>query len=107
MQESGSLAQERLRLTHQEEPLKLRTEIAKTEAKEKVYEEFTAVEDEVPDHPRKFTPLPNVEPRVVFEKASKLLNPDAKPWRPDYRVGDKRGSCEYGARGQKITCVQC
>ena len=34
----------------QERLLKLRTEIAKTEAKEKVYEEFNAVE-EVPDHP--------------------------------------------------------
>ena len=34
LQESGSIAQERLRLEYQERPLKLRTEIAKTEAKE-------------------------------------------------------------------------
>ena len=38
-----------------ENSVKLRTEIAKTEAKEKVYEEFNVVEEEVPDHPRKFT----------------------------------------------------
>ena len=102
LQESGSPAQEKLRLEHQEKPFTLRAEIAKTEAKEK---EFNAIEEEVPDHPRKFAPLPYVEPREVFERASKLLNPDAKPWRPDYRVGDKRGSGEYGARGQKITGV--
>ena len=53
-----------------------------------MYEEFNAVEDEVPDHPQKFTPLPYVEPCEVFERASKPLNPDAKPWRPDYRVVD-------------------
>ena len=105
LQESGSPAQEKLRLEHQEKSFTLTAEIAKTEAKEKVYEEFNAIEEEVPGQPRKFTPLPYVEPREVFERASKLLNPDAKPWRPDYRVGDKRGSGEYGARGQKITGV--
>ena len=57
LQESGSLTQERLRLEHQEKLLKLRTEIAKTEAKEKVYEEFNAVEEEILDHPRNFTPI--------------------------------------------------
>lgn len=77
LQESGSLAQERLRLEHQERLLKLRIETAKTEAKEKEYEEFNAVEEEVPDLPRKFTPLPFAEPREVFERASKPLNPDA------------------------------
>ena len=45
LQESGSLAQERLRLEHQEKLLELRTEIAKTEAKERVYEEFNVVEE--------------------------------------------------------------
>ena len=73
LQESGSLTQERLHLEHQERLLKLRTEIAKTEAKEKVYEEFNAVEEEIPDHPRKFTPLPHVEPHEVFERGSKPL----------------------------------
>ena len=78
-------------MDHQEKLLTLTTEIAKTEAKEKVYEECNTVEDEVhlPDHPRKFTPLPYVEPCEVFERASKPLNPDAKPWRPDYRVVDQ------------------
>ena len=78
LQESGSLAQERLRLEHQEKLLKLRTEIAKTEDKEKVYEEFNAVEEEILDHPRKFTPIPHAEPLEVFERAWKPLNPDAK-----------------------------
>ena len=99
LQESGSLAQERLRLEHQEKLLKLRTEIAKTEAKERVYEEFNVVEEEVPDNPRTFTPLPHVEPRGVFEKVSKPLTPNAKPWRPDYRVVDQRSSGEHGAQG--------
>ena len=105
LQESGSLTQERLRLDHQK-LLKLSTEIAKTEAKVKVYEEFNAVEDEVPDHPRKFAPLPHVEPREVFERASKPLNPDAKPWRLDYRVVDQRSSGVEGARGQQSTGVE-
>ena len=105
-QESGSLAQERLRLEHQEKLLKLRTEIAKTEAKEKVYEEFNAVEEGVPDHPRKFTPLPHVEPREVFETATNPLNPDAKPWRPDYGIVDQRSSSVQGAGGQQSTCLE-
>ena len=97
MQGSGSLAQERLRLEQgQEKLLKLRTEIAKTEAKEKVMKEFNAVEEELPNHPRKFTPLPHVEPREVFETGSKPLNPDAKPWRSDYRVVDQRSSGMHG-----------
>ena len=106
LQESGSLAQERLRLEHQERLVELRTEIAKTEAKEKVYEEFNAVEEEIPDHPRKFTPLPHVEPSEVFERGSKPLNPDAKPWRPDYRVVDQQSSGVCGARGQQSTGVE-
>ena len=105
LQESGSLAQERLRLEHQEKLLKLRTEIAKTEAKEKVYEEFNAVEEEILDHPRKFTPIPHAEPREVFERAWNPLNPDAKPWRPDYRV-DQRSSGVHGALGQQSTGVE-
>ena len=103
LQESGSLAQERLRLEHQVRLFKLRTEIAKTEAKENVYEEFKAVEEEIPNHPRKFTPLPHVEPREVFDSGSKPLNPDAKPWRPDYRVVDQQSSGVCGARGQQST----
>ena len=106
LQESGSLVQERLRLEHQARLLKQRTEIARTQAKEKVYEEFNAVEEEIPDHPRKFTPLPHVEPREVFERGSKLLNPDAKPWRPDYRVVDQQSSGVCGARGQQSTDVE-
>ena len=106
LQESGSLAQERLRLEHQEKLLKLRTEIAKTEAKEKVYEEFNAVEEEVPDHPRKFTPLPHVQPREVFETATNPLNPDAKPWRPDYGIVDQRSCGVQGARGQQSTGLE-
>ena len=47
LQESGSLAQEKIRLEHREKLLKLKTEIAKTEAKEKVYEEFSIVEEDV------------------------------------------------------------
>jgi len=84
LRESGSLAQERLRLEHQEKLLKLRTEIAKAEAKERVYEEFNAVEEEVPDHLRKITRLPHVECCEVFDRVAKPLNPDAKPWPPDY-----------------------
>ena len=99
LQESGSLAQERLRLEHQEKLLKLRTEIAKAEAKERVYEEFNAVEEEVSDHPRKVTPLPHVERREVFERVSKPLNPVAKPWPPDYRVVDQRSSGVHEVRG--------
>ena len=106
LQESGSLAQERLRLEHQERLLKLRTEIPKTEAKEKVDEEFNAVEEEIRDHPRKLTPLPHVEPREVFERGSKPLNLDAKPWRPDYRVVDQQSSGVCGARGQQSTGVE-
>ena len=104
LQESGSLAQERLRLEHQEKLLKLRTEIAKTEAKARVYEEFNAVEEEVPDHPRNFTPLPHVEPRE--EKVSKPLNPGAKPWCPDYRIVDQRSSGVHDARGPQSTGVE-
>ena len=37
LRESGSLTQERLRLQHQEKLLKLRTEIAEAEARERVY----------------------------------------------------------------------
>ena len=106
LQESGSLAQERLRLEHQEKLLKLRTEIAKTEAKERVYEEFNVVEEEVPDNPRKYTPLPHVQPRGVFEKVSKPLNPNAKPWCPDFRVVDQRSSGEHGAQGLQSTGVE-
>ena len=36
-----------------------------------VYEEFNAIQ-EVRDHPRKFTTLPHVEPRKVFERDSSL-----------------------------------
>ena len=58
LQESGSLAQEKIRLEHREKLLKLKTEIAKTEAKEKVYEEFSIVEEDVvlPDRQQTFTP---------------------------------------------------
>ena len=55
----------------------------------------------LPYHPRKFTPLPHVEPREVFERVSNPLNPDAKPWRLDYRVADQRSSGLQGARGQQ------
>lgn len=109
LQESGSLAQERLRLEHQEKLLKLRTEIAKTEAKERVYEEFNVVEEEVPDNSRKFTaPVPQVEPRGVFERVSKSLNPDAKPWCPDqYRVVDKRSSGVHRAQRPQKRALRC
>ena len=60
LQESGSLAQERLRLEHQEKLLKLRTEIAKAEAK-------GCMKNLTPDHPRKFTPLPHVQPRKCLK----------------------------------------
>ena len=56
-------------------------------------------------HPRKFAPIPHAEPREVFERASKPLNPDAKPWRPDYRV-DKRSSGAHGASGQQRSGVE-
>ena len=71
-----------------------------------MYEEFNAVEEEIPDHPRKCTPLPRVEPREVFESGSKPLNPDAKPWCPDYRVVDQQSSGVCGARGQQRTGVE-
>ena len=44
--EQDSLAQERLRLEQQERLLKLKTEIAKTEAKEKICEDFEVIDDE-------------------------------------------------------------
>lgn len=50
LQKSGSLAQEKRRLEHQEKLLKLRTEIANTEAKEKVYEGVNIVKEEEPLH---------------------------------------------------------
>ena len=87
-------------MEHQEKLLKLRTEIAKTEAKENVCEEFNAVEEEVPDHSRKFTPLPHVESRELFERGTKPLNPDAKPWR------DQQGSGACRALGQQSTGVE-
>ena len=61
LQESGSLAQEKIRLEHRE------TEIAKTEAKEKVYEEFSIVEEDVvlPDRQQTFTPSLHVRPPEV------------------------------------------
>ena len=71
-----------------------------------MYEEFNTVEDEVPDHPRTFTPLPHVEPREVFERALKPLNPHAKPWCLDCRVVAQRSSDVEGARGQQSTGVE-
>jgi len=68
LQESDSLAQERIRLEHQEKLLELRNEIAKAEAKERVYEEFNAVEEEVPDDLRKVTPLPHFKRCEGFER---------------------------------------
>ena len=106
LQDSGSLAQERLRLEHQENLLKLRTEIAKAEVKERVYEEFNAVEEGVLDYPRKVTPLPHVERREVFERISKPSNPDAKPLPPDYRVVDQRSSSVHGVREPQSTGVE-
>ena len=41
-----SLAQERLPLEQQERLLKLKTEMAKTEAKGKIYEDFEVIDDE-------------------------------------------------------------
>ena len=41
-----SLAQERLRLEQQERLLQLKTEIAKSEAKGKIYEDFEVIDDE-------------------------------------------------------------
>ena len=46
LSEQDSLAQERLRLEPQERLLKLKTEIAKTEAKEKIYEDFEVIDGE-------------------------------------------------------------
>ena len=46
LSEQDSLAQERLRLEQQGRLLKLKTEIAKTEAKEKIYEDFEVIDDE-------------------------------------------------------------
>ena len=48
LSEQDSLAQERLRLEQQERLLKLKTEIAKTEAKEKSYEDFEVIDDDIP-----------------------------------------------------------
>ena len=70
-----------------------------------MYEEFNAFERELPDHPRKSTPLPHVKPREVFERVSRPLDPDAKPWRPDYRV-DQRSSGAHGAPGQQSSGVE-
>ena len=42
----NSLAQERLRLEQQERLLQLKTEIAKSEAKGKIYEDFEVIDDE-------------------------------------------------------------
>ena len=89
----------------QEKLLKLRTDIAKTKAKERVYEEFNVVE-EVCDHPRKFTPLPHVWPRGVFDKVSQPLNPDAKPWCPDNLVVYQRSSDVNGVQGPQSTGVE-
>ena len=93
-------------MEHQERLLKLSTEIAKTEAKEKVYEEFNAVEEEIPNHPQRSTPLPYVKPREVFESGLKPLNPDAKPWCPDYQIVDQQRSGMCGAREQQSTGVE-
>ena len=57
-----------------------------------MYENFKAVEEAAPDHPRKFTPPPHVEPREVFERGSKPFNSDAEPRRPNYRVVDQPSS---------------
>ena len=71
-----------------------------------MYENFKAVEEEVPDHPRKFTPPPHVEPREVFERGSKPFNSDAEPRRPDYRVVDQPSSGVCRAPGQQSTGVK-
>ena len=102
---SGSLAQEKNRLENQEKLLKLKTEIAKAEAKEKVYEEFGVIEEPpavlLPDRPQLITPSPHVRPPEVpdptqfitpsphinahelSELKSKPLNPDTRPWQPE------------------------
>ena len=46
LSEQDSLARERLRLEQQERLLKLKTEIAKAEAKEEIYEDFEVIDDE-------------------------------------------------------------
>ena len=81
-------------------------EIAKNEAKERVYEEFNVIEEEVPDNLQKFMPLPQVEPHGVFEKVGKSLNPDAKPWSLDYRVVDKQSSGVDGAQGSQSMGIE-
>ena len=81
-------------------------EIAKNEAKERVYEEFNVIEEEVPDNLQKFMPLPQVEPHGVFEKVGKSLNPDAKPWCLDYRDVDKQSSGVAGAQGSQSMGIE-
>ena len=94
LRESGSLAQERLRLEHQEKLLKLRTEIAKAEAKESLYEEFNAVEEEVPDHPRKFTPRPHVERQLLISEVAASMEFKSRKVRA-WRCWKPSKKCSY------------
>ncbi|XP_068704548.1 uncharacterized protein [Montipora foliosa] len=79
LSEQDSLAQERLRLEQQERLLKLKTEIAKTEAKEKIYEDFEVTDDEYSSQIRPSSGQSGVKIEPSFLISTPGVSSDERP----------------------------
>ena len=79
LSEQDSLAQERLRLEQQERLLKLKTEIAKTEAKEKIYEDFKVIDDEYSSRIRPLSGQSGVKVEPSFRINTPHVSRDERP----------------------------
>ena len=79
LSEQDSLAQERLRLEQQERLLKLKTEIAKTEAKEKIYEDFEVIDDEYSSRIRPSSGQSGVKIEPSFLISTPRVSRDERP----------------------------
>ena len=79
LSEKDSLAQERLRLEQKERLLKLKTEIAKTEAKEKIYEDFEVIDDEYSSRIRPSSGQSGVKIEPSFLISTPRVSRDERP----------------------------
>ncbi|XP_068696902.1 uncharacterized protein [Montipora foliosa] len=79
LSEQDSLAQERLRLEQQEGLLKLKTEIAKTEAKEKIYEDFEVIDGEYSSRVRPSSGQSGVKIEPSFLISTPRVSRDERP----------------------------
>ena len=79
LSEQDSLAQERLRLEQQERLLKLKTEIAKTEGKEKIYEDFEVIDDEYSSRIRPSSGQSGVKVEPSFRVNAPHVSRDERP----------------------------